>query len=125
MTASAVLCSTAQAALTLPLWASWWNASQAAFMFSALPPPKAYTGRPGSLNSGVMTSPALMGAMAKEISVGGTSRSRKEPDMESLPPIAAAPKSIWASMAPRRAIKGLPQRSGSVRSFSKYSCKVR
>ena len=31
------------------------------------------------------------GAMAKEISVGGTSRSMKDPDMESLPPIAAAP----------------------------------
>ena len=30
------------------------------------------------------------GAMAKEISVGGTSLSRKVPDMESLPPMAAA-----------------------------------
>ena len=44
ITASAVLCSTAQAALTL-LWAARvWNASQAAFKFSALPPPKQYTG---------------------------------------------------------------------------------
>ena len=30
-------------------------------------------------------------------SVGGTSRSSKVPDMESLPPMAATPSSIWAS----------------------------
>ena len=43
------------------------------------------------MNSGESTSPAFTGAMAKEMRVGGTSRSRKEPDMESLPPMAAAP----------------------------------
>ena len=72
-----------------------------------------------------MTSPAFTGAMAKEMRVGGTSRSIKEPDMESLPPMAAAPKSSWADRAPSRAAKGLPQRAGSLRSFSKYSWRVR
>ena len=62
-----------------------------------------------------------MGATAKEMRVGGTSRSRKEPDMESFPPMAAAPSSICASSAPSRAAKGLPQRAGSLRSFSKNS----
>ena len=66
-----------------------------------------------------------MGAMAKEMRVGGTSRSLKVPDMESLPPMAAAPKSSWASRAPSRAAKGLPQRAGSSRSFSKNSWRVR
>ena len=86
---------------------------------------KAYTGCLASLNSGESTSPALTGAMAKEISVGGTSRSRKEPDMESLPPMAAQPYLSCASSAPKRAAKGLPQRSGSSRSFSKNSWRVR
>jgi len=64
-------------------------------------------------------------ATAKEISVGGTSRSSNEPDMESLPPIAPAPRSTWAISAPSTAAVGLPQRSGSSRSFSKYSWNVR
>ena len=51
---------------------------------------------------------------------GGTSISRKEPDMESLPPMAAAFRPIWADRAPSRAAKGLPQRWGSSRNFSKY-----
>ena len=67
----------------------------------------------------------MAGAIAKEINVGGTSISRKEPDIESLPPIAAAPNSNWASNAPSSAAKGLPQRVGSLCNFSKNSCKVR
>ena len=63
--------------------------------------------------------------MAKEIRVGGTSMSRKDPDMESLPPMAATPRASWADRAPSRAEKGLPQRAGSSRSFSKYSWKER
>ena len=123
ITPSASPFSAAQAAFTFPAWASWRNASQAARWLSAPPPSgaKRYTGRPGSLNSGVMTSPAFTGAIAKEMRVGGTSRSIKEPDMESLPPMAAAPKSSWADRAPSRAAKGLPQRAGSLRSFSKNS----
>ena len=44
---------------------------------------------------------------------------------KALPPIAAAPSSSCASIAPSRAAKGLPQRVGSLRSFSKNSCRVR
>ena len=65
------------------------------------------------------------GASAKDMSVGGTSRSSKEPLMESLPPIAPKPSFICAYSAPSRADAGLPQRSGSVPSRSKNSCKVR
>ena len=126
ITASAAPFSTAQAAFTLPCRCRSWKASQVSFRCSALEePPKAYTGWPASLNSGDRTSPALTGAMAKEMRVGGTSRSLKVPDMESLPPMAARPKSSWALSAPSRAAKGLPQRSGSLRSFSKNSWKVR
>ena len=63
--------------------------------------------------------------MAKEISVGGTSRSMKDPDMESLPPMAATPRPSWAFRAPSRAAKGLPQRLGSSLRRSKYSWKER
>ena len=126
MTASAMPCSTAQADLTLPARHSWWKSSQTARWAAAEPSDwNRYTGCPASLNSGDSTSPARMGAMAKEINVGGTSRSLKVPDMESLPPMAAAPKSSWASRAPSRAAKGLPQRRGSSRSFSKNSWRVR
>ena len=45
--------------------------------------------------------------------------------MESLPPIAPAPRSTWAIKAPSTAAIGLPHRSGSSRSFSKYSWKLR
>ena len=45
--------------------------------------------------------------------------------MESLPPIAPAPRSTCAISAPSTAAVGLPQRSGSSRSFSKYSWKLR
>ena len=69
--------------------------------------------------------PARSGAMAKEMRVGGTSSPRKEPDMESLPPMAATPRPSWADRAPSRAEKGLPQRTGLSRSFSKYSWKER
>ena len=91
ITASAALSSMAQAAFTLPCWARAWNASQAALVCSGSSPPNTYTGWPAALNSGESTSPAMMGAMAKEMRVGGTSLSMKEPDMESLPPMAAQP----------------------------------
>ena len=80
---------------------------------------------PAPLNSGEVARFMLPTATAKEIRVGGTSRSSKLPDMESLPPIAPAPRSIWAINAPSTAAVGLPQRSGSSRSFSKYSWKLR
>ena len=76
---------------------------------------------PAALNSGEMTSPLTPGAMAKLTSVGGTSRFSKVPLMESLPPMAATPKSICASSAPSRAASGLPQRSGAPVMRSKYS----
>ena len=41
------------------------------------------------------------------------------------PPMAAAPKPSCASKPPSSAAKGLPQRAGSSRSFSKYSWKER
>ena len=93
ITASAMPFSATQAAFTLPSCANWYSASQEAFRLSAASSLGAnrYTGCPASLNSGESTSPALTGAMAKEMRVGGTSRSRKEPDMESLPPMAAQP----------------------------------
>ena len=91
ITPSAMLFSTAQAAFTFPLWASLWNCPQEKLISPVVSPPNRYTGCPASLNSGESTSPAFTGAMAKEMRVGGTSRSRKEPDMESFPPIAAAP----------------------------------
>ena len=80
---------------------------------------------PARLNSGETTSVTFPAVTAKETSVGGTSSFSKLPDMESLPPIAPAPKAICASSAPSRAAKGLPQRSGAVRSRSKYSWKLR
>ena len=81
---------------------------------------------PGTLElGGYTTSSTLPVATANEISVGGTSRSSKEPDIESLPPIAPTPRSTCAISAPRTAATGLPQRSASSRSFSKYSWKLR
>ena len=80
---------------------------------------------PACLNSGLMTFLALPQLTAKETRVGGTSRSSKLPDMESLPPMAATPRSVWAFRAPSRAARGLPQRTGSLPSRSKYSWKVR
>ena len=83
------------------------------------------TGWPGCFSSEEMISPVFPAVTAKETSVGGTSRFSKVPDMESFPPIAAAPRFIWASNAPSRAARGLPQRFPSVPGFSKYSWKVR
>ena len=80
---------------------------------------------PAAFSSGEVTRSMLPMAVAKDTSVGGTSKSSKEPDMESLPPMAPTPKSTWAIRAPSTAAIGLPQRSGSWRSFSKYSWKVR
>ena len=67
---------------------------------------------------------AFVIATAKETSVGGTSRSSNEPDIESLPPIDGSPSLICASIAPRSAAAGLPQRTGTSWSLSKYSWNV-
>ena len=77
------------------------------------------------LNSGLCTSRVLPMAVAKLTSVGGTSRPSKLPDIESLPPMDAMPRPIWASSAPSRAASGLPQRSGLSFICSKYSWNVR
>ena len=45
--------------------------------------------------------------MAKETRVGGTSRSRKEPDMESLPPMAATPRSDLRLVCAQQGGEGL------------------
>ena len=45
--------------------------------------------------------------------------------MESLPPMAATPRPIWARKAPSSAERGLPQRLGSRPRRSKYSWKLR
>ena len=45
--------------------------------------------------------------------------------MESLPPMAATPKSSWASNAPSRAAMGRPHTWGSPVMRWKYSCKVK
>ena len=80
---------------------------------------------PAALNSGDddVCRP-LPVAIAKETSVGGTSRSSKLPDIESLPPMARDAQAHLGHQArPAAAADGLPQRSGSSRSFSKYSWK--
>ena len=76
------------------------------------------------MNSGEMTFLASASETAKETSVGGTSICSKVPDIESLPPIEAAPSCSWASRLPSRAAIGLPQRVGSSVIRSKYSWKV-
>ena len=80
---------------------------------------------PGFLNSGEMTRPASTGATANATRVGGTSSSLNDPDMLSLPPIAATSNCICAHNAPNTALNGFPQRTSSWPSFSKYSCSVR
>ena len=89
-TASARPFSTAHALSTLPARASAVKRSHADFCSSAVSPEKRYTPWPAFLKSVVTISLASAGATAKEMSVGGTSWSRKVPDMESLPPMAAA-----------------------------------
>ena len=80
---------------------------------------------PGSLNSGLTTLSVLPAATAKLTSEGGTSMFSNEPDMESLPPMAATPSSTCASSAPSRLAMGRPQRVGSAPRRSKYSWNVR
>ena len=80
---------------------------------------------PAPLNSGDVTRSIEPTAVANDTSVGGTSSCSKLPDMESLPPMAHTPRSTCAMSAPSTAAAGLPQRSGSSRSFSKYSWNVR
>ena len=66
------------------------------------------------------------GATAKETSVGGTSMSSKEPDMQSLPPMAATPQIHLGIEGAQQRRKGLAPAVGVVRSCcSKYSWKVR
>ena len=77
------------------------------------------------MNSGLITFLVLPMAVAKLTRVGGTSMLSKLPDMESLPPMAATPRSTWAFSAPSSAAKGWPQRSGSLPKRWKYSWKVR
>ena len=80
---------------------------------------------PACLNSGEVARSTEPTAVANDTSVGGTSSCSKLPDMESLPPMEPMPKSTCAISAPSTAAVGLPQRSGSSRSFSKYSWNVR
>ena len=80
---------------------------------------------PAFLNSGEIAFRTSHGHIAKLTSVGGTSISLNEPDIESFPPIDAKPSRICASNAPSKAAKGLPHRDGLLRSFSKYSWKVK
>ena len=82
-------------------------------------------GEPTFLNSGLVTRSMLPTAVAKLTRVGGTSRSSKEPDMESLPPMEPTPRSTCAMRAPSSDPAGLPQRSGTSFSLPKYSWKVR
>ena len=76
---------------------------------------------PACFASGLTISPVLAVVTAKETRVGGTSSFSKLPLMESLPPMAATPRPIWASKAPSSAARGLPQRLGSRPRRSKYS----
>ena len=80
---------------------------------------------PAPLNSGLIAWSTVPTAVAKLTSVGGTSRSSKLPDMESLPPMEPTPRSTWAMSAPSSDAAGLPQRSGTSRSEPKYSWNVR
>lgn len=73
------------------------------------------------LELGESTSPAFTGAMAKEMRVGGTSLSRKEPDMESFAADSSPAEVQLSLQSAQQGAKGLPQRRGSSRSFSKNS----
>ena len=55
---------------------------------------------PTFLRSGVITSSIFTGVQAKEINVSTTFISLKDPDIESLPPIAGLPISLWAMIEP-------------------------
>ncbi len=83
------------------------------------------TAWPGPLSSGLVTWSARTTSTAKATRVGGTSRSLKVPLMESLPPMAGAPRASSACRAPSRAAKGLPHRAGSSLGLPKYSCRVK
>ena len=67
---------------------------------------------------------AFSTATAKDTSVGGTSNWPKLPDIESFPPIAGSPKSLWAWYAPSNAANGLPHLDGLLPNLSKYSWNV-
>ena len=70
-------------------------------------------------------SPAFAVSTANETSVGGTSKSLNEPDIESLPPIAAILKLVCAKYAPKSAANGLPHLALSLFNLSKYSWNVK
>ena len=76
------------------------------------------------MNSGETMRLASDAVTAKEIRVGGTSSPSKDPLIESLPPIAAMPRSSWAARAPSSAAVGWPQRRGSSPGRPKYSWKL-
>ena len=82
------------------------------------------TREPAPLNSGETMRLASDAVTAKEIRVGGTSSPSKDPLIESLPPIAAMPRSSWAAKAPSSAAVGWPQRRGSSPGRPKYSWKL-
>ena len=77
------------------------------------------------MNSGEMMWSEFSVVIAKETMVGGTCMSLKVPLMESLPPKEASAKDFCIQKAPNSAESGLPQRVGSLPSFSKYSWKVK
>ena len=70
-------------------------------------------------------SPSFATSTAKDTSVGGTSISLKEPDMESFPPMDGSPNAICALYAPSSAANGWLQRFGSSLILRKYSWNVK
>ena len=64
--------------------------------FSSTSGCRSTTSSPGRANTFGSTSTVRPVVTAKETSVGGTSRSSKLPDMESLPPMAATPRHSYA-----------------------------
>ena len=79
---------------------------------------------PGCFTQAERVRLAFVMERAKLTRVGGTSKSSKEPDILSLPPIAGSPIPIWAESAPNSAAAGWPQREGTACSRGKYSWKV-
>ena len=77
---------------------------------------------PGQSNTSEIILSSVVTPVANEISVGGTWIFSKVPLMLSLPPIAPVLSPSCASIAPRSAASGSPQRSGSEPNRLKYSC---
>ena len=122
----------ADAASTFPSWLNLYKTSKFFLYFSILIVPSSFFSvksitnfDPASLNSADTTFAAFSTPTANETSVGGTSKSPKLPDIESLPPIAAISRAICTSYAPSNAANGLPHLEESFPSFSKYSWNVK